>query len=209
DGESLAEISNYIDEQRSNPSNFWQKTASPWHYVTVAKGKTYSSNTVTSKGDAITALAHYTNILKDKSNTKERRSLALKFIVHLIADLHQPLHVGNGTDSGGNKIRVKFFGRPTNLHRIWDSGLIDREQLSYTEWSNWLTRKIDGKTYQQWANIDPMVWIEESATLRDQLYPKKKNLSWDYRYKHIDSLKLRLSQAGVRIAVYLNSIFKN
>jgi hypothetical protein len=206
--ESLAEASTYVDEMRSHPSTFWQKTANAYHYVTVPKGKSYREAGAPSKGDAVTALKHYTEILKNPNNSLEQRRLALKFVIHLIADLHQPLHVGNGTDRGGNDVKLKFFWQPTNLHRVWDSELIDRQQLSFTEWSQWLNRTISQKDLTDWRSNNPLDWIAESIAIRNRIYPKDKTIDWDYQYQHLPTLKLRLKQAGVRIAHYLNTLFE-
>ena len=205
---SLAEISTYFDEQRANPSEFWQKTANPWHYMTVPDGETYHDHMAPEEGDAITAIRDYTAQLKDPKTSKADKALALKFLVHTIADLHQPLHVGNGTDRGGNDVKLDFFWQRSNLHRVWDSGMIDRLQLSYTELTDWLHSKITVQQLKDWHNTDPLVWAKESQMLRMSLYPEGDSISWEYQYQHIDTVKLRLSQAGVRIAYYLNEVFE-
>ncbi len=193
---------------RSNPSDFWQKTASPWHYVSVPKSKTYAQVSAPEEGDAVTALNTFVATLKNETASIEEKKLALHFIVHIIGDLHQPLHAGNGTDRGGNDVKLNFFWQSTNLHRVWDSELIDRQQLSYTEMANWLNNKISPEQAQQWLVADPQVWITESTQIRDQIYPQSDSVSWDYQYKHIDTVKTRLQQGGVRIAAFLNQIFQ-
>jgi hypothetical protein len=95
--ESLAEASTYADEMRSNPGEFWQKEARPYHYVTVPKGKHYHDVGAPEEGDAFTALQKFSKIVKDETAPLEERQRALRFIVHIIGDLHQPLHAGNGT----------------------------------------------------------------------------------------------------------------
>jgi hypothetical protein len=217
--ESLAEASTYPDEMRSNPDLFWQKTASPWHYVTVPDGKTYSQTIAPERGDAVTALKSFRETLQDSNASVTEKRLALRFIVHIVGDLHQPLHAGNGRDRGGNDVKVTFFWEASNLHRVWDSGLIERRQLSYTEWTSWLNEKITPDDVTNWSNPDPLVWIAESAQIRDALYVRSKTsdskasvaseteteeLSWDYQYRHLPTVKLRLKQAGVRIAAFLN-----
>lgn len=81
------------------------------------------------EGDAITALTKFTATLRDPKAPIEDGRVALRFIVHIIGDLHQPLHVGRGNDRSGNATPVSFFNCPTNLHSLWDSGLIDHEKL--------------------------------------------------------------------------------
>jgi len=205
--EGLAEASTYADEMRSNPDPFWQQVAGPFHYVTVPPGKHYHEVGAPEDGDSYTALQDFTKILKNPNSSIADKQLALRFAVHIIGDLHQPLHAGNGKDRGGNDIKVRFFREDSNLHRVWDSGLIDRKDLSFTEWSSWLGSKISDEQAAKWMVTDPLIYIEESATLRDQIYPEGDNLSWQYLYDHIPTVKLRLQQAGVRIAAYLNDVF--
>ncbi len=205
---SLAEASTHADEMRSNPSEFWQKTASPWHYVTVPEGKTYNEISAPKQGDAVTALKQFTETLKSDAASVEEKRLALQFIVHIIGDLHQPLHAGNGTDRGGNDVKVRFFWQDSNLHRVWDSQMLDQRDLSYSEWTEWLTKTIAAKDIRSWATTDPLVWIEESTTIRDTIYPEdSNNMSYDYLYHHLPTAKKRLQMAGIRIAMYLNMVF--
>lgn len=206
--ESLAEASTYADEMRSNPSEFWQKQAGPWHYVTVPVGKVYDEVGAPPEGDSVSALSRFRRTLLDDEATVEEKQLALRFTVHIIGDLHQPLHAGNGTDRGGNDVRIRFFREETNLHRVWDSQMIDRRQLSYTEWSDWLGQKITTEQLRAWSNPDPEVWIGESTTIRDRIYPEDADISWDYLYEHLPTATRRLQQAGVRIAAYLNELYK-
>ncbi len=205
--EDLAEASTYADEMRSNPSEFWKKTANPWHYVNVFEGKTYSDIAPPPEGNAVTALEMFSKQLKSKKASLEEKQLALRFIVHIVGDLHQPFHAGNGTDKGGNDVKLQFFWEDSNLHRVWDSGLIDRENLSYTEWTNKLSRKISSQQAKEWMEVNPKVWIAESAKLRANLYPENDKLSWDYQYQNMPIVKQRLQMGGVRIAAYLNYLF--
>ncbi|WP_412972555.1 S1/P1 nuclease [Glaciecola sp. MF2-115] len=206
--ESLAEASTYADEMRSNPDDFWQKEAGPYHYVTVPEGKHYHEVGAPEQGDAYTALKKFSKIVKDKNASLEDRQVALRFIVHIIGDLHQPLHAGNGTDKGGNDVKVSFFWDDSNLHRVWDSGMLDRRQLSYTEWTNWLSQKITAEQEAKWNTSDPLVYIAESAAIRDVIYPETEKLSWDYLYQYLPVASERLQEGGVRIAAYLNDLFK-
>jgi hypothetical protein len=206
--EDLAEASTFSDEMRSNPSEFWQKTASPWHYVTVPAGKTYVEVGAPEQGDAFSALEAFAKQLKDPQSSLEQKQIALKFIVHIIGDLHQPFHAGNGTDKGGNDVKLSFFWEDSNLHRVWDSGLIDNENLSYTEMTAKLSRKITSQQAKEWMQADPETWIAESAELRANLYPESKKLSWEYQYQNLPIAKQRLQMAGVRMAAYLNTLFK-
>jgi S1/P1 Nuclease len=205
--ETLAEASTWPDFMRSSPQPFWQNTAPPFHYVTVPPGKTYAEVGAPAQGDAVTALATFKATLTNPVATRLERQLALRFTIHIIADLHQPLHAGNGSDNGGNLVRLKFFGQDTNLHAVWDEGLIEREGLSHTEWVAWLLPKITDAFAREWWSNDPLVWIGESVVLRDTIYPNIDSISWTYGFDHIASVRRRLQMAGVRTAAYLNGVF--
>jgi len=222
-GESLDEAANWPDEMRSDPAQFWQKTSTPWHYVTV-NGITYDH--APSEGDALEALNHFKRVLQDPKANLADKQLALRFVIHIVGDLHQPLHVGKCCDRGGNDVKVTWFGKPTNLHAVWDSALVDDEQLSFSELAAKLERHISDKQLIAWWDINPRDWISESAEYRDSLYPTaadmpkpkkgekvKKgqpvlpDLSYSYVYRFTPLMEQRLSQAGVRLAAYLNWVF--
>ncbi len=210
-GEDLAEISTWADEERANPADFWQKQAGPWHYVTIPQGKSYADTTPPREGDALTALKRFTAVLRDKTENKEQRRLALHFIVHIVGDVHQPLHAGNGTDRGGNDELVQWYGEDTNLHAVWDTKLIDNQKLGYIEYTKWLDRQISAQQTIDWWEVNPNVWVDESAALRDTVYPESDdetpNLRWDYQYKFLAKAEQRLQQGGVRLAAYLDWVF--
>ncbi len=208
--EDLAEASTYADEMRSNPSEFWQKKATHWHYVNIHEGQTYQNMKKPDEGDAVTALEMFSQVIKSDESSYEHKQRALRFIVHIIGDLHQPFHTGTDLDKGGNDIKVNFFWEEHNLHYVWDSGLIDRQQLSYTEWTQWLNRKITPQQVKSWTVVDPLIWIKESYDLRLGLYPKPEDgLTWKYQYNNLPIVKQRLQMSGVRIAAYLNDLFSS
>ena len=221
-GESLDEAANWPDEMRAAPGEFWQKTATPWHYVTL-KGTVYDH--APPDGDALEALGRFSKILQDPNASRQDKRTALRFVIHLVGDLHQPLHVGKCCDRGGNEVKVSFFGKPTNLHSVWDSLLVDDEQLSFTELAAKLERHISNEDVVRWWDANPRDWIGESAQIRDTVYPSTgdalkvgkgnapgsvpavPDLSYDYVFKFKPVMERRLSQGGVRLAAYLDAIF--
>ena len=205
--ETLAEAANWPDTMKSDASPFWQKTSGPWHYVTVPEGKTYAEAGAPPAGDAVTALAHYAAVIRDPAASCIDRQAALRFIVHLVGDLHQPLHAGNATDRGGNDVKVTWFGRATNLHSVWDSALVDDEQLSFSELAEGLDRHVTKRQARDWRQVDPMVWIRESTQLRDLIYPADPALSYRYVYENAPRMERRLQMGGVRLAAYLDDLF--
>lgn len=204
--ESLAEAANWPDFMRSSPDPVW-KSSGPYHYVTVPQGRTYDEVGAPPEGDAVTKLRDATATLRDPHSDRAARQAALRWVVHLVGDLHQPLHAGNGTDKGANDVKVTFFGQPSNLHSVWDSGLIDEQQLSYTEWTDWLDRRITPSLARQWRDIDPRTWIAESAALRDRIYPADPAIGYSYVFQHEPEVEQRLEQGGIRLAAYLDWVF--
>ena len=131
----------------------------------------------------------------------------LKILVHLVGDIHQPLHVGCCDDQGGNKARVKWFRNESNLHRVWDSDMIDDSRFSYTELVEALGEP-DKLMVSALQKNTVREWVNESMTYRTQVYEiGEGNLGYKYNYKNFPIVKLRLVQAGVRLAGVLNQIY--
>jgi hypothetical protein len=207
--ESLPQAVTWPDDMRSDTSEFWQRTASPWHYVTVPTGVAYGPSLAPAEGDAVTALRQFSQTLRDPNAGLEQKQMALRFIIHIVGDLHQPLHAGRPGDRGGNNFRVTYFGQQTNLHSVWDSGMIDSRGLSYSEYAAWLERMTTAREIVEWSNVDPVVWISESTALRETIYPEDTRLSYAYAFQHGRDLDRRLAQAGIRIAAYLNQLYSS
>lgn len=149
--------------------------------------------------------------MKDPAKTREQRAEALAFVVHIVGDVHQPMHTGRAEDKGGNDIKLTYRGKDTNLHSLWDSGLLDYQGLTYTEMGQQYSPVPTplAKTWQ--ATADPAEWLFESYTLATQLYAEAaQNPNPDFRYypAHADMLKQRVQQAGLRLAMVLNEAFK-
>ncbi|MBT2246893.1 S1/P1 nuclease [Sphingobium sp. BHU LFT2] len=206
--EDLAEAATWPDDMKSDPSDFWQKSASPWHYVTVKQGEAYAASDAPPEGDAMMALSRFSAVLRDPRASIEDKRLALRFVVHIIGDLHQPLHAGDGDDRGGNDVKLTWFGRSSNLHSVWDSGIIEQRSLSYSEYAAWLSRSITPEQVIAWNDVNAGDWVAESIALRKTIYPKETALSWDYAYQFRPALEDRLKRGGVRIAAYLNWLFE-
>ena len=165
DGRSLAEVSTWADDVRSFSE--WD-CAYPFHFVTIAPGAEYPGEGVP-EGDAIEALVYYADVVADRQAEAERRRIALKFLVHLVGDLHQPLHVGRGCDKGGNLITVEWFDETVNFHSVWDTRLIESTELSFTE----LVDIIDRATTEEIAAFQdstPLDWAREAQQLLDAAY---------------------------------------
>ena len=206
DGDSLAEVSTWMDEVRSDRSFDFM---GPWHYVTIPPGKTYETAEKAEGGDVLWALDKVVSELKAGGLSPEQEAINLKVLVHLIGDLHQPLHVGNGTDRGGNDARLEWFGERSNLHRVWDSEMINSKQLSFTELADFIDDGLDETVIEEWQSTHWYDWAMESQSLLDQVYdlPENGRLSYEYMFKNFDAVQLRLLQAGVRMAGVINDIY--
>ena len=210
DGESLAVVSTWADEMRSNPS--FDKF-SHWHYVNLPLDKEYPEVKHT-KANVVTIIERCVAILKSPSSDKEMKKFYLKYLVHLVGDLHQPMHTGRYEDYGGSKISLTFKGRKgsdnkTNLHVLWDTNLIDDFKMSYTEWSNHLQNKYRKEVVKQSNTLE---WTFESHWWARDIYkntPEGSYLSYDYVYKYQPVLEKRLYYAGVRLGNLIQDIFGN
>ena len=207
-GESLSSVSTWADEMRSNPD--W-RPYDKWHYVNLPLDKEYNEIEHT-QANIVVIINRAVEVLKSSTSTKESKKFHLKYLVHLVGDLHQPMHTGQYEDYGGSKIRLKFKGRKgtetnTNLHVLWDSNLIDDFKMSFTEWSTHLQNKMGRCGVEQKTVLD---WTFESHQYAKDIYTNTKEgdyLSYDYVYKYQPVLEKRLYQAGKRLGNLLNEIF--
>ncbi len=220
--EGLPESATWPDEQRSSPDEFLRKTAYPWHFVTLQHPEDGAADLVhPPEGDAITALDKFTRELRDPATPPAERALALRFVVHIVADLHQPLHVGKDGDRGGNDIKVLWFDNPVpqNLHWVWDVGMIEKQGLSFTEYADRLEGRMTPGQVVSWWDPKPADWLAESIAIRNRLYPAPSaeygngtieapfKLEYHYAYDWTPTLELRMQQAGIRTAAYLDWVF--
>jgi hypothetical protein len=205
ENQSLAMVSTFMDEIKSD-TNY--RHLDPWHYCTIPTGMTYEEAGTPDEGDVVAAILQLVEELKSKEFTQGDEAFTLKLLVHLVGDIHQPLHVGNGKDRGGNDIKLEYFWEPYNLHRVWDTGIIDGTKLSYTEYTHWINHP-DNSDIPVWQSASVVEWAYESMTYRNVIYdlPEDMKLSYAYDRAHLATINLRLVQAGVRLAGLLNEIY--
>lgn len=203
--ESLATVSNWMDDIKSDDA---YDHTHDWHWVTIPAGQTYEQTEKNPHGDVISTIERLIAELKQGGLSREKEAEDLKMLVHLVGDIHQPLHVGGGDDTGGNDVKVKWFWENSNLHRVWDSGMIDSEKYSYSELADAVDIS-DKDLIKKWQASTVRDWAYESMALRDQVYdlPENKNMNYEYRYHNWKTVQLRLSQAGIRLAGVLNEIY--
>ena len=201
--EQLAYVTTWADEIRSEPE--WAK-ADSWHWVTIPDGQTYDSAQKNPKGDVLEAISRFELVLAERTQPKAERVQALKWLSHLVGDLHQPLHVGRGDDHGGNDILVLWFNEPTNLHTVWDSKMIDSGELSFSEIADLLDHATPDEV-RRWQASGPREWATESQQLRDACYELgDRRLSFRYLHDRGATVQRRLLQAGIRLAGELNRV---
>lgn len=211
---TLADVSTWPDEVRSQPA--YRHTA-PWHYINLPLGLDYADFEAKVKGmtqdNVYSALLQQEQILGNTASTHPEKVEALKYIVHFVGDLHQPMHVSREEDKGGNSIQLDYDGSGTNLHALWDSKLIDHQGLTYEQ----MAEKYDHATsaeIKQWQS-DPLIqWIWESYQASSKLYQevdamKSRAIDDSYYQAHIAIVQDRIEKAGIRLAGVLNGIFKN
>ena len=207
DGQSIASISNFADEIKAD-RRFREFSA--WHYVNIPPGKDYSDIEPSKYGDLVVGIQKCISMVKNDKNTKEDRAFYLKMLVHLIGDLHQPMHIGRVEDKGGNDIQVQWFGNGSNLHRVWDSNMINDYGLSYTELAISLP-KLDKKEKRAIQNGTVLDWVKESQELANKLYESVEvgeKLAYRYSYTWWGTVESQLQKGGLRLAKVLDELFK-
>jgi len=207
DGKSLALVSNFGDEIRADKR---YNEFSTWHYVNMPFGVTYKDSEKNPKGDVIAGIEKCKQVLLDKNATREDKVFYLKMLVHLVGDLHQPMHVGRKEDKGGNTIQVQWFNRGTNLHRVWDTNMINHYGMGYTELANSMgkiskdqVKYLQKGSVEDWANS-----IQKSAIKVYASVAVGENLRHKYMYDNFALVRSQLQKGGIRLAKILNDIFK-
>jgi len=210
---SLADISNYADEVRDVPEF---KYTGKWHFLNLRGGLSFEQFVAAVKADSLpnvySMVLKCCHDLKSDTTSKQNRVLALKFLVHLVGDMHQPMHVSHARDHGGNLIHVVFNNerKITNLHAVWDSKLIDQQPMTL----DMRVADYDTATPLQitrWQNDDVLMWAYESYAISEQIYadlPKGHVLSPTYYNTVIPIVRKRILQGGIRLAGLLNDIYK-
>jgi hypothetical protein len=194
-GASLVSISTWADEVRS-PST------SAWHYVNFRQGEPceYSEALCPAGACVVAAIERQARVLAS-SAADDQRLKALKYAVHFVADVHQPLHAGFFEDRGGNRYQVQAFSRGTNLHALWDTGLRDN-------WPGGL-EALTAEVRSSKAILDHTTareWAEQSCRIvsSPEFYPVGRHVGEDYRRQWSATLTEQMARAVGRLAGLLN-----
>ena len=203
---SLAFVSTFADEIKSDKryNEFYT-----WHYINMSLDENYQDSKVNPNGDLVTGIAYCKKVIISKTSSNDDKAFYLKLLIHLIGDLHQPMHIGLQDDKGGNDFKVQWFYKDSNLHRVWDTDMIERFNMSYNELAenaDVLTKK-QVKAIQNGSIID---WVNETHQLTKKVYASAEpgeNLRYRYSYDHFTTVRSQLQIAGIRLAQVLNTLF--
>jgi len=208
----LADISTWADEQ----SEISRTTS--WHSVNVPITESrYSPRFCRAEGCIVSKIVDFEHVLRDRKSGKGQKQVALKFLVHLIADLHQPLHVGDSGSKGGNLLQVRFFGVGTNLHRLWDAQIMERHTSNERVWLWDFDFLANPKMAAEWSKGNPETWATETLQIAKLAYcvPGTRTvmrsgtkLGNEYYGFALPIIQKQLAKAGIRTAWTLNEIFR-
>src|SRR5690606_19756705 len=211
-GPGLAGIATWADELRGSDPALGRRTG-PWHYVNIGEaGCRYQAKVHCPGGDCVNeALEAQARILGDRQRSDAERLQALKFVVHMAGDAHQPLHAGNLHDRGGNRYQINFRGKGSNLHSLWDTGLLNSRGLDEAAW---LARL---RAMQAPTPADPgrppgpgfaAPWVEQACRIATSpgVYPPGHVIDDAYVHAHLPTLETQLRTAGTRLGELLNAV---
>lgn len=208
DGKSIVYWANWMDNASHTPE---YKHTSTWHYKNIDADETFENAKINEKGDVIRAVEKQIEALKSGKLNKEEQALSLKFLVHLVGDMHCPMHMGHKSDLGGNRWQVQYFRKGSNLHSVWDSGVIESaHKWTYSEWVEQIDIN-DKETNRKLAEGTPQSWGKETYEVCKTIYdatPVGSKLSYDYVSDWSETVENQLLRAGLRLASVLNDIFK-
>lgn len=200
---------NWPDELKSDTI---YKNSSDWHYQDLNGGMSDSAVVATltdyptEGGNMFRAMDSLVNVLRHNKNDHD----ALVFVVHFMGDRFCPMHTGHIDDLGGNRVKVKWFGKNANLHSVWDSKLIESRGYTYTEYAQYLQDKLSyqKKAIQQMSDADILL---HNYHLTDAIYTYQSTWNgnaYHYVYHFANDMEWQLYASGIRLAQLLNELYK-
>lgn len=205
---SLVYVANWMDNASHTDEYAYTKT---WHYVNVDPEEgTYANSVKAASGDAVTAINALVENLKSGELTIEEERAQLMMLIHIVGDIHCPMHAGRKSDRGGNGTKVKYFGSQKKLHSVWDSEIVESaHRWGYSEWQE----QVDRATPKQVKAMEqgtPNDWIEETVVLANEVYEsaaKTSNMSYDYVAEYAPIIEQQFLKGGIRLAKLLEEIY--
>jgi hypothetical protein len=204
----LADAAVWPDYEGKQISDF-----DPLHYVNIPGHATgyVRERDCRDRNCVVEALNWFKKVVSDKTAPRNVRRIAVRFVAHLVGDLHQPLHAGRAEDRGGNDIRIRYRGETFRLHEFWDVNLVELEPGTTEEMAGKLTSSITREERRLWEAGSPERWAEESFRLaRSHAYKVDPSgeISGEYIANALPVVRKRLAQAGVRAGWILNEALK-
>lgn len=207
-GKSMVYVANWMDNASHTTEYAHTKT---WHYVNVEPSEgSYANSKKEAKGDVVVAINSIVEHLKSGELTADEERVELMMLIHLVGDLHCPMHAGRKSDRGGNGTQVKFFGKQRNLHSVWDSEIVESAHCwGYAEWQEQIDR-ANRREEKAMAAGTANDWVEETVALADDIYAKSTqggNLSYDYVAHYAPTIEAQFLKGGIRLAKILEEIY--
>lgn len=208
DGKSIVYWANWLDNASHTPEYAYSKT---WHYKNIDDDIDFEKAPLHKDGDVVRAIYKQVEVLQNPNSSRDDQQLALKILVHLMGDLHQPMHLGHASDLGGNRWTVNYFGRDNNLHSVWDSSIPESaHKWTYTEWNNQINRATPEEESLILFEGNPENWGKETFDICKSVYaqtPQGTKISYDYVANWTPIIEAQFLKGGLRLADVLNSIF--
>ena len=205
----LSNVAHWADEVRN------KRSEGPWHYCNIAESEwVYDQRRDCPDGECVVEkVKSFTRAILDRELSKKQRKEAMMYLIHFVGDVHQPLHLGNARDRGGNKIQMKYRGKRTNLHSLWDGKLIYLDGKSLIQYAGNLNGRIASSESDSWNLSQVTEWANESRVValhHVYVLDRSRNgqLSKEYIKRSREFIDLRLAQAGVRLAGLLNRLLE-
>ncbi|MBR5820216.1 MAG: S1/P1 nuclease [Alistipes sp.] len=207
-GRSMVYYANWMDNASHTPEYAYTKT---WHYMNIDADETLETQPRHAKGDVLTAIASITKDIKKGKLSEKEHFDGLRMLIHMVGDMHCPMHAGRSTDRGGNAVPVQFFNRESNLHSIWDSSLVESAHgWSYTEWQ-WNIDRVAEEFAAQVQAGTLEEWFEQTVRIAKRVYevtPVGAQISYDYVNAMAPVIEQQLLFGGLRLAALLNALYE-
>ncbi len=204
DQQSIEKACNWPDEVRETGK--WEWTY-PLHFINIPRGdfEYLESRDCPEKLCATEAIKRYAGELGDPRATKKSRQQAFAWLCHFTGDLHQPLHAGFADDRGGNNFEVDFRGEQTNLHSVWDSGIINQHTDTVEELAKTVSSLPQSGISENWSPEMVNRWTDESHQIAIDIYPPSSEIDACYERQNWELIKRQINIAASRLAMIMNS----
>lgn len=208
DGKSIVYWASWMDNASHTPEFSYTKT---WHYKDIDPDETYETCALCETGDVVTGINSQVEALKSGTLNKEAEAIALKMLIHMVGDLHCPMHTARKSDLGGNRWQVQFFNNGKNLHSVWDSDLVETaHKWTYSEWTDQIDR-ADKAAIKEMSAGTPDDWCKETHGIAEMIYDKTPvgtKISYNYISEAAPIIEQQFLRGGLRLAALLNEIYK-